>query len=65
MDYEKEHGVGRGCGVKSVQEELNGGEGLIQSNTKNDYTHAHTHTRNRDAPVMTGPRKTNIKGCCR
>lgn len=63
VNYEREHGVGRECGVKSVQEELNGGEGLIQSNAKNDYTH--THTRNRDASVMIGPRKANIKGCCR
>ena len=34
------HGVGRGCSIKCVQEELNGGEGLIQSN-KNDYTHTY------------------------
>lgn len=57
------HGVGRGCGIKGVQEELNGGEGLIQSN-KNDYTHT-PHIRSRDAPIVTGPRKANINGCCR
>lgn len=56
-------GVGRGCGIKGVQEELNGGEGLIQSN-KNDYTHT-PHIRSRDAPIVTGPRKANINGCCR
>lgn len=44
------HGVGRGCGVKGVQEELNGAEGLIQSNTKNDYTHTHTYTHETETP---------------